>query len=62
VPELSYQNLDDIREGGMASLRWLQGNFGVGLEEVEKEKIRWNLLRYCERDTEAMVRVLEALR
>lgn len=62
VPELDYGNLEDVREGTMASLRWEQVNFGAPMEAGEREKVRWNLLRYCERDTLAMVRVLEVLR
>ena len=56
VPELSYNNLEDIREGTMAGLRWLQLNFGKGLEDADR--VRQNLLNYCERDTLAMVRVM----
>ncbi len=58
VPELSYDNLEDIREGTMAGLRWLQLNFGTGLLEEQRAKVRQNLLKYCERDTLAMVRVM----
>lgn len=61
VPELDYGNLEDVREGGMASLRWEQVNFG-GVADAEKKRIQWNLLRYCERDTLAMVKVLEVIR
>jgi hypothetical protein len=56
VPELSYDNLEDIREGTMAGIRWLQLNFGKGLEDADR--VRQNLLNYCERDTLAMVRVM----
>jgi len=60
VPELSYDNLEDIREGTMAGLRWLQLNFGKGLEDAGR--VRQNLLNYCERDTLAMVRVMGEIR
>ena len=59
VPELSYDDLD-IREGTSASIaysRLITGDLPV----TEAEKIREDLLAYCERDTEAMVRVYEAL-
>lgn len=66
VPELSYDNLEDIQEGTMAGLRWLQLYFGTGLSEEERERVadeertrvRQNLLNYCERDTLAMVSVM----
>ncbi len=64
LPELSYENLEDIREGSMAGLRWLEVEFGEGLkgeerERVqERERVRGNLLKYCERDTLAMVGVM----
>lgn len=70
VPELSYENLDDIREGTMAGLRWLQINFGAagstgvdraGGTDEERARVRQNLLKYCERDTLAMVRVMGVL-
>jgi hypothetical protein len=71
VPELSYDNLEDIREGTMAGLRWLQLNFGgsdlteaerVQGTDEERTRVRQNLLNYCERDTLAMVRVMDVVR
>lgn len=68
VPELSYEDLEDIREGTMAGIRWLEVEHGSGgatgaeVDEVARERVRErvrrNLLKYCERDTEAMVRVM----
>jgi hypothetical protein len=57
-PELAYDNLEDIQEGTMAGIRWLQLNFDSGLADEEKARVRQNLLNYCERDTLAMVRVM----
>jgi len=61
IPELSHKNLEDIQEGNLAGLRWLQITFKT-VPDKEKTKIRQNLLKYCERDTLAMVRILEEIR
>ncbi len=60
VPEVGYQDLE-IQEGGQASLAFEQM---VASETVEHEKarIREALLAYCQRDTEAMVRIFDTLR
>ncbi|MFO7618222.1 MAG: DUF2779 domain-containing protein [Thermoplasmata archaeon] len=58
VPELSYKDLD-IQDGGLAMVQFARM---IEAQEEEKEKIRAALLKYCERDTEAMVRILERLR
>ncbi|MFO7807686.1 MAG: DUF2779 domain-containing protein [Candidatus Moraniibacteriota bacterium] len=60
APELSYKDLD-IQEGGTASNRWAKMIQSKTSEE-EKEKIYQDLLKYCELDTLAMVRILEELR
>jgi hypothetical protein len=62
VPELSYKNLEDIRQGDLAGLRWLQATFSPAITQPEKSAIRRNLLKYCERDTLAMVKILETIR
>ncbi len=61
VPELSYKDLA-IQEGGTASSSWLQliGLAGK-LSAAEKAKLKKDMLAYCERDTMAMVRILEEL-
>jgi len=58
-PELSYDSLE-IREGETASASWpiLTGS---EISEEEKEKLANNMLKYCERDTMAMVGILEHL-
>ncbi len=60
VPELSYKELT-IQDGGMACNSWKQMMFG-GLHQAEKDKIYTDLLKYCELDTEAMVKIWEALK
>jgi hypothetical protein len=58
VPELSYNNLD-IKEGGAASntfLSMVNGTFKGNVEEIRRQ-----LLKYCELDTFAMVKILEKL-
>lgn len=58
VPGLSYQGME-IADGGTAS-----SSFMNLLEEKDADKIknvRYNLLKYCELDTLAMVRILEVL-
>ena len=59
LPKLSYDNLE-VREGGQASLifeLWFDG----ALPEPEWQKVRPDLLKYCERDTWAMVEPLRLL-
>jgi hypothetical protein len=59
VPELSYKNMN-IQEGATASNTWNKISLGEFTKE-EKEEQTENLLRYCELDTYAMVRILEVL-
>lgn len=59
VPDLVYENLD-IREGASAAAAYgelVRGDLG----ESDAARIREALLSYCGRDSEAMVRVYEAL-
>lgn len=53
-PELSYDNLE-VQDGTSATLLWNKMMHG----EVDAKKTREGLLRYCERDTMAMVRLYE---
>lgn len=58
VPELSYGDLE-VQEGGTAMavfLAMFNGTFNGDVEQMRK-----NLLAYCERDTWAMVKLLEKL-
>ena len=59
VPDAGYDDLD-IREGSQASLAFAQ-IIAPETEENEKERLREALLSYCRRDTEAMVRIFDAL-
>ncbi|MEK7625676.1 MAG: DUF2779 domain-containing protein [Patescibacteria group bacterium] len=60
VPELSYKDLN-ISKGDQASERWERMVLN-NIPKEEKMKIKEDLLRYCERDTWAMVRIYEFLR
>ena len=59
VPGLAYDDLE-IHEGLAATAAYARLIAG-GTPQSEKAKIRESLLAYCERDTEAMVRIYEAL-
>lgn len=57
-PELDYHNLEGVHNGSEAMTIFPQIQF-MGSEE--QEKTRYNLLKYCELDTFAMVKVWEEL-
>ena len=59
LPFLSYGDLE-IQEGGMASLRYYKMIF-ESTDLAEKERIHQALLKYCERDTLAMVELRKVL-
>lgn len=62
VPELTYDDLV-IVDGLVASVEIARLLFVAGkIPPEEHERVRKDLLNYCERDTWAMVRVLESLR
>ena len=56
---LNYHNLEDIHNGSEASNAY--ANLG-NLSKEEQEKLRNNLLKYCELDTYAMVKIWEKLK
>jgi hypothetical protein len=58
--ELSYDDLE-IAEGATASQSYLMLLKGM-VSRDDTPRLRKNLLLYCERDTEAMVRLIERLR
>ena len=60
VPELGYEDLE-ITDGSIASIAFAQ-MIDPNDRKFDKDRIRFALLEYCRRDTEAMVRVNEALR
>lgn len=60
ITKQSYEDLE-IAEGEQASLAYLS-LINDDLSADERARIRKDLLKYCERDTEAMLWVVEALR
>jgi hypothetical protein len=52
VPELKYEDLN-IKEGASAMINWYEMVYGTG------DDVKDSLLKYCELDTLAMVRILE---
>lgn len=58
VPGFSYDELD-IASGDVAADSWRQ--MIMSSDSDERLKLHGNLLKYCERDTEAMVRILEVM-
>jgi hypothetical protein len=60
VPEMTYEGMD-VANGTDAGVAW-ESLVRGGLDQAEHERIRKALLEYCEQDTLAMVRLLEALR
>src|SRR5439155_27380778 len=62
VPELTYDDLV-IVDGLVASVEIARLLFVAGkIAPEEQTRVRQDLLNYCERDTWAMVKVLERLR
>jgi CRISPR/Cas system-associated exonuclease Cas4 (RecB family) len=59
VPDMDYKFLE-IQEGGQASLEYLR-MIDPSASSEEREKIREDLLPYCEQDTLAMVRIREEM-
>jgi hypothetical protein len=60
APELSYDDLE-IQEGGEASASWRKLIRG-DLTDTERKELQEAMLKYCERDTYAMVVLLEKFR
>lgn len=60
APELSYDLLDGISEGGAAMNGYLEAT-SPGIDPARKVIIEQQLLKYCGRDTEALVRLWEYL-
>jgi hypothetical protein len=59
IPELRYDDLD-IADGGMAMEAYAKLQAMTDSQEIEK--IKSDLLKYCELDTFAMVRILQKLK
>ena len=60
-PGFSYEDLEDIADGGAASAAFLEFASGRIFRPEETDKLRGALLAYCERDTLALVEVHRAL-
>jgi hypothetical protein len=58
-PELDYHNLDNVHNGGEASAAFADMS---DLPHEKRAELRASLLKYCELDTYAMVKVLRRLR
>jgi predicted RecB family nuclease len=61
VRDLSYADLN-IQEGGTATAGIYRLLFDESLDAAAQDALRTDLLAYCERDTEAMVRLVDVLR
>ena len=59
VPDLSYKGMT-IGKGDQASMAWWNMTFGQ-VDQREKEQLTEALLRYCELDTLAMVKIYRKL-
>lgn len=59
IPELSYKDLD-INQGAAAQRLWMEAVLD-GKRPAEKQKILADLLKYCELDTLAMVKIYQFL-
>jgi hypothetical protein len=59
VPELSYEDLE-VKDGRAAQVAWLAASHPDASPEY-KARLREAMLRYCERDTWAMVALVRAL-
>ena len=60
VPEFGYGDLE-IQQGELASLAFVE-MVDADTSVERREQLRADLLAYCGRDTEAMVRIVETLR
>lgn len=58
-PDLNYQNLNDVHNGGEAMAAFLSLR---GMEKSERDNLRASLLAYCRLDTLAMVLLWQRLR
>ena len=61
VPSLSYADLEDVREGEIASLYWFKHVYGAVDSAMRKRVYQENLLKYCELDTLAMAEVWRSM-
>jgi hypothetical protein len=59
LTDLSYKDLE-IGEGTTASLKFMEAAFG-NISDLERQKIRIDLLTYCGQDTGGMIDILRKL-
>jgi hypothetical protein len=59
LTNLSYSDMD-IGEGNTASLKFMEAAFG-NISDLERQKIRTDLLTYCGQDTGGMIDILNKL-
>jgi hypothetical protein len=59
LTDLTYEDME-IGEGTMASLKFMEAAFG-NIPDVERQKIRSDLLTYCGQDTGGMIEILKKL-
>jgi len=60
-PEFTYDDLEDIADGGAASAAFLQLASGCLIDSQEIDRVRLALRLYCQRDTLALVEMHRAL-
>ncbi len=60
APDFGYEDLE-IQDGNLASVAFLE-SIDPDTKPKKHEQLRGDLLAYCKRDTEAMLRVVEAMR
>lgn len=60
VPHLSHKELE-IGDGSTAQCEWMRVTLGEGSDDAERVGVYESLLRYCELDTLAMVRIFQVL-
>lgn len=60
APELDYENLDDVADGGQAQLAYLEATHPNTTTD-RRASLEQALRRYCRRDTLAMVRLVHTL-
>ena len=60
APEFGYGDLE-IQDGNLAAVAFIE-SISADTKPERRGQLRRDLLAYCKRDTEAMLRVVEAMR
>jgi len=60
APELNYRQLGQVQDGMQAQAGYL-AIIDAGLDQAGRDRLRKDLLAYCELDTLAMVKIVESL-